>query len=540
MSYRITRNQNVSSTESFGLGNRAVSLHGDEFYELEPAVVLDIILDKNHPFFVNETNVQNTIDADRWPGDLENKKASYKDFDYSWVGRVLVRLQISEPNTKKENLIWAYPLDSGISEYPLINEIVIVMKYNNKYFYTRKLNTKNLPNEAVDFAVNSTLSGQENTELYSDSPYGGRQSQTNYNGLTGYKGVAGKYYKINNRIRRIKRREGDMVLESRFGQSIRFGAYDETRENDRGTSEYSDFGGNPMIIIRNRQRKLLKENEELRLNNAPYPAGVITGTPEEKNAGGYILEDINHDGSSIYITSGQTISKWVTTCYKKMFGTGEEVEAFNGTTSFKYPELSGNQIIIQSDRLVLSSRYGETFHYSKKRYSVVTDSEYAVDAHQQIVFNTNTKTVINSPAIYLGEYDATGEPAVLGQTLANWLYDLCNWIALHTHWYQHSHVDAGKESPSQTQIPVQIQKLFALRDRIHTILSRRVFITGGGFALGQNGGAITDGTAPVKINTDTGSGVPGGWKGSNYRTATGGSPPSVNPQKKTELLRQQI
>lgn len=507
------------TNESFGLGNAGAGGGGAEFYELEPAIVLDIILDKEHPLFKQQSNVQTNIDVDSWPSDFKNRKPLDSDIDYSWVGRVLVRLMYSDKTTQKEQLTWAYPLDSAFMEYPVINEVVMVLRYRNKYFYSRKLNIRNLPNGGVDFSLNGPISGKENNELYTDKKYGGRKSQTNYDANTDNVGVAGKYYLINNRIRRIQRYEGDTVLESRFGQSVRFGAYDDVRDNDIGdksNSEYYENGGNPMIVIRNRQRKLLEKGEELKLINSPNPATII-GTKEEKNAGGYISEDVNHDGSSIYITTGLTISKWVTTCYKKMFGTGEETFTFDSKSKYVIPKLNGDQIVINTNRLILSSKYGEIYHYAKKRYAVVTDSDYTVDAHQQIVLNTNTKTVINSPAIYLGEYDITDEPAVLGQTLANWLYDLCNWIADHTHWYKHSHVDAGTESPSQTQIPVQIQKLFALRDRIHTILSRRVFITGGGFAPGQSGGKITDGTEPVKINVGTGAGVPGGWKGANKR-----------------------
>ena len=55
--------------------------------------------------------------------------------------------------------------------------------------------------------------------------------------------------------------------------------------------------------------------------------------------------------------------------------------------------------------------------------------------------------------------------------------------------------------------------------KLKTLLSRRVFVTGGGLAPGQNGGSITDGTAPVKIDVGGGGGVPGGWKGDNYRPA---------------------
>jgi hypothetical protein len=257
----------------------------------------------------------------------------------------------------------------------------------------------------------------------------------------------------------------------------------------RKNADYSDSGGNPMIIIRNRQRKILKVGETLTLRNSPNPAS-ISGTVMEKNAGGYIAEDINHDGSTIAITSGKTVSQWKTTCYKKMFGVGEEVSAFKGVTSFKYPPLDGDQVIINSDRLIFSSRYGETFHYSKKRYGVVTDSEYTVDAHDQIVFTTHVKTVLNSPAIYLGEYDMTNEPVLLGQTTIEWLYELCTWLLEHTHVHIHSHVDAGKASPEQTQLSVQAQRLVSLQAKLATLLSRRVFVTGGGYAPGQDGAKI--------------------------------------------------
>jgi hypothetical protein len=519
MPYWITKTQTVGINDNFGLGGASAGYQqGGEFYELEPAIVLDVILDKDHPFFKQPSNLQSNIDVERWPADYKGSKAVEKEIDYSWIGRTLVRLQYSSPTTQKEKLVWAYPLESSVTEYPLVNEVVVIMKYGNKYFYTRRVNIRNLPNESVDFSLNPTISGTTNNEIYTKQPFVGPVSKNNSDGSSGYRGVSGKYFQINNRIRRIQKYEGDTCVESRFGQSIRLGTYDDNRNNDSGhpkNTEYTNGGGNPSITIRNRQRQLLNKGEALKLANSPNPATVI-GTSEEKNAGGYIKEDINHDGSTIQITSGQTISKWVTTCYKKLNGTGEEVSKWNGK-SYKIPVLNGDQIVINSDRLVLSSRYLETFHYSKKRYSIVTDADYTLDAHQQIVLTTNTKTVINSPAIYLGEHDNTEEPALLGQTTVNWLYDLCTWLLSHTHWYLHSHVDAGKESPSFTQAPKEVQQLIKLRDRLEKLLSRRVFITGGGFAPGENGGSIVDGTPPVAINVSSGGGVPGGWKGANKR-----------------------
>jgi len=527
MSYWKDTSKNYRSLDSFGLSGGNDSGGNDlvEFYAEEPGIVLDIVLDDTHPVLNKGDKLYTKIDADRWPVAFNDLPASKTDTDFTWIGRILVRPLVSERVTNKDQLIWAYPLENNISEYPLINEIVVLVTYEGKVYYKRKINYHNWVNNNLDFNSNSLVSGQENTELYSTNLLTGSKesvlkapTKEILKNNSGYHGYAGQYFVANHKIRAIKRFEGDLAIESRFGQSIHMTAYDNIRKNDVGNSKNEDYkdGGNPMILIRNRQRPLIKEGTPRLLQHSPNPATVF-GTKQEKNVGGYLEENINHDGSSIYITSGQTISGWVTTCYKKMFGVGEEVSKFSGKTSFKYPQLDGDQIVINTDRLILSSRYEEMMQFSKKRFAIVTDNEYTVDAHQQIVLTTNTKTVINSPAIYLGEYDMTNEPALLGQTTINWLYELCNWLLEHTHWYHHSHVDAGEESPSQTQLPVQIEQLIKLRDKLHTLMSRRVFITGGGLAPGQNGGTITEGTDPVKISIGNGSGVPGEWKGKNYR-----------------------
>jgi hypothetical protein len=525
----------VSLTKNRGGGGAQ-----DAFYEIEPAVVLDIILDKNHPYIKKNPF---TVDPYKWPTDVSGKIPNKTDPDYTWIGRASIRLLFSQRNIEKEDLIWAIPLEANPSEYPILNEVVGVVSYLGQYYYTRRINLSNWPNVNADFNLELVYGGfhktdnsptEGNRELRMDSespfiPFQGPQSKLRAIGGTSYQGALGRYFSFNPKIRSLKRYEGDHVIESRFGQSIRFGAYDNNRDNDKGEPDSSTKGqpyavaadvnigvggtvsgpvkmyvpgpGNPMILIRNRQRP---------------PTGIL----EEKNVGGYIAEDINKDGSSIHITSGLTTSEFKTTCLKKMWGNGEEQSGFDGTTQFKYPKLMGDQIVINSDRLVFSSKTKETFHYSKKRYAVVTDDEYTVDAHNQIVFTTNNKTVLNSPAIYLGEYDQTNEPVLLGQTSVNWLYDLCQWLLIHTHWYKHTHPDAGKANPDKTQTTVQAASLTQLRDQLNTLMSRRVFVVGGGLAPGKNGAAgdIKNGAPPVVVTLPSGAGVPGGFTGTNKKT----------------------
>ena len=503
----------------------------DEFYEIEPAIVLDIILDINHPYIKQK---KYKLTPEQWPVDVNGKKPAVDDLDYTWVGRALIRLVYSQKDVQKEDLIWAMPLESNISEYPVLNEMVGVVFYLGQYYYTRKINQFNTPSADVDFnaeivnggfrsSPNSIIQGNRELVLNSTDPkkpYVGPPSKLNNLGSVGYTGTMGRYFLYNPKIRSLKRREGDMIFESRFGQSIRFAAYDDNRDNDVGDTSNTDYynpnnplnpfsqtksgGGNPMILIRNRQRPVDKNNTD------------------EKNVGGYLLEDINNDGSSIHITSGLTLSGFQTTCKKKMWGVGEEQSGFNGTTSFVYPKLLGDQIVINTDRIVIQARKNEMFQYSKKRMAFVTDDEYTVDAQNQLVLTTNNKTVINSPAIYLGEYNQTAEPILLGQTTVNWLYDFCNWTLAHTHWFTHNHPDAqggttGDANPNQTQTTVQAASLIVLREQLNLLMSRRVFTVGGGFAPGKNGGSIPNGAAPVSITIPAGSGVPGGFNGVNHR-----------------------
>ena len=520
MAYWLNSPKDTRRQDSYGLstGNTAAKGGNREFHELEFGVVLDIVLDLKHPIYSGAHPMQTRIDEQRWPVDLTGAPPLQGDPDLTWIGRCLIRPLVSGKITEKDQLKWAYPLENNFTEYPLVNETVILYEQDSKLYYSRKVNFRNWPNNNLDFTVEGASSGMSNTELFSKAPFTGRiESQTNWKADSGYHGYAGKYYYANPKIRTLHRFEGDLLVESRHGSEVILKAFDKNRGNDVGDPKYPDYtnGGNPMLILRNRQRQLLKVGQALSLKHSPNPARII-GTIEEKNVGGYLDENINHDGSSVYMTCGQTISEWVTTCYKRMFHDekDEEVAKFKGPSTFKYPNpMKGDQIIVNSDRLIFSARYEEILSYSKKRYGICTDNEFTVDAHQQMVLSTHTKIVLNSPAIYLGEYDKTDEPVLLGQTTVNWLYELCDWLITHTHWHHHVHVDnkdkgdgnpveVGREDPHKTQRPVQKEKLEMMRDALHSLMSRRVFVTGGGFALGQDGESITEGTPPVKITID--------------------------------------
>ena len=101
--------RNTRVVDSFGLttNHTGGTSTSQEFYEIDQGVVLDIVIDDKHPIFTGGESVHSKIDPRRWPGDLEGKAAVSTDFDYTWIGRILVRPLITEKFTDKDQLLWA-------------------------------------------------------------------------------------------------------------------------------------------------------------------------------------------------------------------------------------------------------------------------------------------------------------------------------------------------------------------------------------------------------------------------------------------------
>ena len=169
----------------------------------------------------------------------------------------------------------ALPLDSNYKKTPLVNEIVMIMggpkdTYNELgaigTYYLPPLNIFGSPHHN---AFPNELSDNE-LKLVKET---GEVSQRNY-------------FQEIEKIRPLQPYLGDVTLEGRYGQSIRFGS---TISGSHVLNNWSNEGeqGNPITIIRNGQTEdPLKANFE------------------------HILEDVNTDNSSIYLCSNQQITNF--------------------------------------------------------------------------------------------------------------------------------------------------------------------------------------------------------------------------------------
>ena len=209
--------------------------------------VNDIILNETHPNF-------------RYPEDIGAIKFT----------------EIQEQTTETSNSNnWAKPYHFNIIHFPLINEIVQIIE-GPSYDYNENSNP-------VNYYLNplSVDGNVQHNELPDFIPQSGLTS-------------LGKYFLRNDAIRRLKPYEGDLIIQGRFGNSIRFGSTIDNSyiRNPKLKNNWSYDGniGDPITIITNGiQNKSINDNKQ-RENST--------------------VEDINNDNSSIYLCSNQQITNF--------------------------------------------------------------------------------------------------------------------------------------------------------------------------------------------------------------------------------------
>jgi len=168
----------------------------------------------------------------------------------------------------------ARPLFYNFSQYPTVNEIVYILvapknTFNDngtiKQYYLPPINIHGSPNH-------NALPNQLTEEEYI------KRKETGLNG----------YFQERPNIKPLLPYEGDVMIEGRFGNSIRFGStISGSHQINDWSVETSQSIGNPITIIRNGQTE---NNQDIKTS--------------------HILEDINKDNSSIYLCSNQQISNF--------------------------------------------------------------------------------------------------------------------------------------------------------------------------------------------------------------------------------------
>lgn len=337
-------------------------------------------------------------------------KKVYLEFGEQPNGRTIIpgTIEVESYGKNKATRIIAYPESELFLDIPLVTEVVDVYFNGTVPVYKRVNLNKTINNggpEAGAKPAGTPQTGVSNFKSFSGA----------INALAGAGGNFGEYFK-KKPIHRLKLYEGDTLIQSKFGQSIRLSGY-----NNKG----NDF--NPKIIIRNKESG----------KNSLLPISML------------VEEDLNRDGSIILMSSGDKInfvpgtadllggSDFITRPDKSKnltFGGKNNDYAFEAFPS----NYDGEQCFITSDRLVFSSRKNEMIFWSKGNYGVITDGIFSIDTNKGL--NINSKGNIDIQAydkqmnFYIGDAGEINlgnknlKPAVDGLALRGFLEDLIRLI----------------------------------------------------------------------------------------------------------------
>jgi hypothetical protein len=208
-----------------------------------------------------------------------------------------------------------------------------------------------------------------------------------FNGLfiEGDKNLLYKSFNQDSDFRGVQTFEGDNILEGRFGNSLRFGS-----TNKDGIIGLNPWSNNPSELQNN-------------------PIVVLSNEHNFKPSGSELyVEDINKDGSSLYLTSQQFIPLNI-----------GNVRLSNITSPLSVQEYGGAQAILNADRTIISSKSDEVLVFG--RTGVELYSQGPVYLQSNAVGIT-----MQSNNIFLGpsSNNETTQPLVLGNNLEFFLGNL--------------------------------------------------------------------------------------------------------------------
>lgn len=350
--------------------------------------------------------------------DITDETKVKKYGGYNALGLIEYEDMSNDGNTENSENI-AYPLYSNIKHYPLINETVFLVNLDsnngdgkNKY-YVDVVSLWNHPHHNA-LPPSSEMTQPEVINDYQliagaglvrkivDDPNIDNPENTGASGI--YLGVT---FKEKANIHPLLPFEGDTIYESRWGSSIRFGStiinnFNQTEDynwwsdnNDKAKS------GDPITIIRNGQGNRDDQGWEP------------------------IVENIDIDNSSIYLTSTQKLS----TVNERLFnevGLGYNANSYNNSIiipPISLQQYSNSQILLNSSRVVLNSTLDNIILNSQVGIHLSTPGSVG-----NINLDSNT-TTIDSNFIYLGNQSTAIEPLVLGNRLLDVLRLLLNSIS---------------------------------------------------------------------------------------------------------------
>jgi hypothetical protein len=344
---------------------------------------------------------------------------------------------------------YAFPFDKNNFTFPIKGETVVIFKIGNQTFWMPYTNTP-YSNYRRDYITYKATIPEDVTQVGVNTSAKDLTATANAGGQTKPNpkpNSDNNKYKKNEKIKFLKPKDGDTILSGRVGNTIRLSEFFLS----------SDGKSHPGIFIRNKQNP---ENDN-------------------KKIGEMVDEDINKDGTSVYIVSGKTKVP-----FKETIKQGKT--AFGGYPS----DFSGDQLFLNSDRVVLSAKAKEFIIFGKGSTGIITDGTFSVDAAKPIHLHSSGNVTIesaggnqiflnsNSGKVFLGKNSGAGaagapvQQMVLGGELIEILTELISAILNQTYWTPSGPTDYGMPPG-----PINNSEFAAVQSKLSKLLSSTNFLS---------------------------------------------------------------
>jgi hypothetical protein len=315
--------------------------------------------------------------------------------DESLIGAVRARFDVSQQNQPLEDANIFYPLDSNVLQVPVQGEEILGCEFGGRYFYMSKLNKSNTATNDSNFGVSALNTG----DPYEDFEF-----------------EFGRYFNPSSRVKKLLMREGDTIIQGRFGNSIRLGSNQFMSGSQAG-----------------QEKRDLTESPNIKIVAGGFTDGPIyrEGLVEDKSS-----EITIEEKSSLYLTTDE---------YVPYEDVGVKSTFDNNETYFK------PQVIIQSDRIVFNSK-GD-------------DGGIGIYSRDNVEIKSADKVEIDSPTIDIGSNSLV--PAVLGNDdFVGFITILANQVIVSMETQRTALLTAsqGNETPPSLKLKDEIKRLEEVRD----------------------------------------------------------------------------
>lgn len=350
----------------------------------------------------------------------------------------------------------AKPLFPQFNYYPLINELVLILELpdanigtndsQKSYYYLNVINLWNAPNHNAypDEKIKKIKKRINNYQASSltNQPSINTSYPPNDNDVDEFKSnlsPSQNTFIEKENIHPLQPNTGDSLYQGRWGNSLRFSSTASPKDSIP-LNDWSSEGknGSPITILRN-------------------------GQPKEVNTPGWepIFENINLDLSSIYLTSTQKIKIKVASNNYKSYIQGAPTEP---------KDYTGNQVIINSGRLVFNSTEDHILLSSQKTINL--------NSNQGLNFDTDKSFIVNAKDnVLLGSRNAS-ESLVLGNSLKNDLDFMFAVLMQLVDTLQYSTLYPGGLPVPDSAVSIQATNCFEalkqIKDNLPNILSTKV------------------------------------------------------------------